>query len=120
MAVRNRKPKQLTDDDIAGLPTKQGRYSRVDTEQRGLHIRVMPSGVKTFFVVARGPDGKQVWHRLGDSVIGIDKARIEARRVLKAIVEGADLSGPQSYRKVADDWFKRHVQNKERKLRSGI
>ena len=49
MATRNRKPRQLTDDDIAALPIKKARYSKVDTEQRGLHIRITPNGVKTFF-----------------------------------------------------------------------
>ena len=39
MASRNRKPKQLTDEDIDGLPIKNARYSKVDTEQRGLHIQ---------------------------------------------------------------------------------
>ena len=120
MATRNRKPRQLTDDDIAALPIKKARYSKVDTEQRGLHIRITPNGVKTFFCVARDPNGKQVWHRLGDAVIGIDKARTEARRVLKAIIEGADRGGPQTYKAISDQWFKRHVENKERKLRSGL
>jgi integrase len=118
MATRNRKPRQLTDDDIAALPIKKARYSKVDTEQRGLHIRVTPNGVKTFFCVARDPNGKQVWQRLGDAVIGIEKARPEARRVIKAIIGGEDRSGPQSYRKVSDEWFKRHVQKRDRKLRS--
>jgi integrase len=120
MATRNRKPRQLTDDDIAALPIKKARYSKVDTEQRGLHIRITPNGVKTFFCVARDPNGKQVWQRLGDAVIGIDKARTEGRRVLKAIIEGADRGGPQTYKAISDQWFKRHVKNKERKLRSGL
>ena len=118
MASRNRKPKQLTDDDIAALPIKKDRYSKVDTEQRGLHIRITPNGVKTFFVVARDPSGKQVWHRLGDIVIGIDKAREEGRRVIRAIIDGADRGGPQTYKAVSDQWFKMHVQKKDRKLRS--
>ena len=61
-----------------------------------------------------------MWHRLGDAVIGIDKARTEARRVIKAIIEGDDRGGPQTYKAISDQWFKRHVENKERKLRSGL
>ena len=120
MATRSRKPKQLTDDDIANLPIKNARYSKVDTEQRGLHIRITPMGAKSFWVVARDPNHKQVWHKLGDAVIGIDKARTEARRVIKAIIEGEDRGGPQTYKTISDQWFERHVQNKKRKLRSGI
>ena len=120
MASRNRKPKQLTDEDIDGLPIKNARYSKVDTEQRGLHIRITPMGAKSFWVVARDPNHKQVWHKLGDAVIGIDKARTEAKRVIKAIVEGEDRGGPQTYKAISDQWFERHVQNKKRKLRSGI
>jgi integrase len=120
MASRNRKPKQLTDEDIDDLPTKNARYSKVDTEQRGLHIRITPMGAKSFWVVARDPNHKQVWHKLGDAVIGIDKARAEAKRVIKAIIEGADRGGTQTYKAISDEWFNRHVQNKKRTLRSGI
>ena len=66
------------------------------------------------------PNHKQVWHKLGDALIGIDKARTEAKRVIKAIVEGEDRGGPQTYKAISDQWFERHVQNKKRKLRSGI
>ena len=115
---RNRRRKQLTDDDIDNLPVKKARYSKVDTDQRGLHIRITPKGAKSFWAVARGPSGEQSWEKIGDAIIGIDKARAEAKRVIKAIVEGKDPAGPQSFKMVAEDWFERHVNKKDRALRS--
>jgi hypothetical protein len=95
---RNRRRKQLTDDDIDNLPVKKARYSKVDTDQRGLHIRITPKGAKSFWAVARGPSGEQSWEKIGDAIIGIDKARAETKRVIKAIVEGKDPAGPQSFK----------------------
>ena len=118
MVTRNRKPNELTDEDIEALPAKKARYSKVDTEQRGLHIRVTPRGVKTFWAVARGPSGTQVWWKIGDEVIGIEKARTDAKKVIKAIIEGKDPAGPQSFKIVAEDWFTRHVKKADRELRS--
>ena len=37
-----------------------------------------------------------------------------------AISAGEDRAGPQSYARCLDEWFKRHVQKKDRKLRSEI
>ena len=51
-------------------------------------------------------------------MIGIEKARTEAKRVIKAIIEGEDRGGPQSYERMSDEWFKRHVKKTDRKLRS--
>ena len=71
--------------------------------------------------MARDPSGKQVWATVGDaSLIKIDEAREKARKLVRAISAGEDRSGPQSYRKVSDEWFKRHVEKKDRKLRSGL
>ena len=90
----------------------------MDTDQRGLHIRITPKGAKSFWAVARDPSGEQSWEKIGDAIIGIDKARAEAKRVIKAIVEGKDPAGPQSFKMVAEDWFERHVNKKDRALRS--
>jgi integrase len=44
--------------------------------------------------------------------MGIEKARQEARKVIERIHTGADLAGPQSFKAVCDDWWKRHVERK--------
>ena len=111
--------KTLSDIGVAELKPKTKRYAHPDPEQRGHYIRVQPSGAKTYVVVARDPGGKQVWQTVGDvGVLDIAAAREKAREIIKAIVEGTDRAGPQSYRKVSDEWFKRHVERKDRRLRS--
>ena len=65
MVTRNRKPKQLTDEDIDALPIKKAGTARCDTEQRGLHIRVTPSGVKTFWALLATPMASRLGKRLG-------------------------------------------------------
>jgi integrase len=114
-----KKRKQFTDEDIANLPIKKKRYAEPDSDQRGLYIRVTPKGVKSFVAVAVGLDGKQVWQTIGHAgIMTVEKAREEARRIVGAIKSGADTAGPQSFAAVAEEWLKRHVERKDRKLRS--
>ncbi len=113
--------KTLSDNGVAALKPKAKRYAYPDPELRGHYIRVQPSGAKSYVAVARDPSGKQIWATVGDaSLIKIDEAREKARKLVKTISVGEDRSGPQSYRKVSDEWFKRHVQKKDRKLRSEL
>src|SRR6478672_1699008 len=114
-----KKRKQITDADIAKLPVKKKRYPVPDSDQRGLYIRVMPSGVKSFAAVAVGVDGKQVWHTIGRTdLMSVEKAREEARRRIAAIKSGADTAGPESFKAVAEEWLRRHVEKKDRTLRT--
>src|SRR6478752_8958992 len=85
----------------------------------GLYIRTMKAtGAKSYLVVARGKDGKRVWHSLGPvRSMTKDEAREEARKRTKAIKAGLDPEGTPTFDKVADEWLKRHVDDKQ--LRSG-
>lgn len=113
--------KTLSDNGVTALKPRAKRYAYPDPELRGHYIRVQTSGAKSYVAVARDPSGKQVWATVGDaSLIKIDEAREKARKLVRAISAGEDRSGPQSYRKVSDEWFKRHVEKKDRKLRSGL
>jgi integrase len=83
------------------------------------YIRIRPSGAKTFVAVGRapiGPDGKrkQKWHTIGETnLYSIAEARQKAREAIKAIREGKDSSGPESFETVAESWFKRQVENRK-------
>jgi len=111
--------KTLSDNGVVALKPRAKRYAYPDPELRGHYIRVQTSGAKSYVAVARDPSGKQVWVTVGDtSLIKIDEAREKARKLVNAISTGEDRSGPQSYRKVSDEWFTRHVEKKDRKLRS--
>jgi hypothetical protein len=51
-----------------------------DPDTRGLYLRIMTSGHKSYTIVARGPDGKQVWASLGDCADHtLEEARARAR-----------------------------------------
>jgi hypothetical protein len=104
--------KRLTDDGVADLKPRASRYAHPDPECPGHYIRVTPRGAKSFVAVALDPNGKQVWHTLGSvsEFKSIDQARVKAREVMGHIVRGEDRGGPQSFAKVANDWFARHVE----------
>jgi integrase len=73
--------------------------------------RVSPSGAKTFVAVARDPNGKQVWHTIGNTAeYTLDEARTLAPQATRAIKAGADRAGPQSFQAVAADWVKRRLE----------
>jgi integrase len=103
--------KRLSDAAIKSLAPSTKPYP--DPELPGHYIRVRPTGVKTFVAVARAPSGKQMWHTIGaSSLYSINEAREKAREAIKAIKDGKDHSGPQTFEVVADEWFKRHVEGK--------
>jgi integrase len=73
----------------------------------------LPTGRKSYAVVALDPRGKQIWVTLGDaSVLGIADARTKARSAIAAIKSGQDRAGPQGFQSVVDGWLKRHVDAK--------
>jgi integrase len=110
-----RKPKRqtLTDEGVAALKPKSARYAFPDPEQRSHYIRVQPSGSKSYVVVARDLANKQVWTTIGDvGLLTLEEAREKARETIKAIRNGKDPKGPQSFKAVSDNWFARHVVKK--------
>jgi integrase len=86
--------------------TKGKRVAVPDPELRGHYIRITPTGVKSFWVVARDPTGKQHWRPIGSpGQVTIDQARDEARKVILS-VRGAQ---PNGFAAVAATWRASHV-----------
>ena len=113
--------KSLSDAGVAALKPKATRYTFPDPELRGHYVRVTPSGAKSFVVVSRDPDGKQIWATVGSAdLMGIQPARDAAREAIGRIRNGLaaveQKALPTTFRAVADSFFKRHVQ--ARALRS--
>jgi integrase len=103
----------LTDKGIGRLQPKEKSYLQADPQTPGHFIRVLPTGGKSFVVVARAPTGKQVWATVGRvGVMSLDEARELARSTMRAIRRGEDRAGPEGFRTVADKWFKRHVEGR--------
>ena len=109
----------LTDKGVSALKPRDKLWQFPDPEMPGHYVRVLPSGFKSFLVIARDPNGKQVWHTIGNSAqFTIEEARQKAREAVAAIKSGEDRAGPQSFSAVAESWFKRHVERKG--LRSAV
>jgi integrase len=104
----------LTDSQIANLSSHLKPYTMPDPELSGHYIRIRPTGAKMFVAVARAPSGKQVWHTIGaTSLYRIAEAREKAREAIRAIREGKDRDGPESFETVVELWFTRHVEAKK-------
>jgi integrase len=112
--------KTLTDRGVTALKPRPQRYALPDPELRGHYVRVqpLPSGAKSFWTVARSPAGRQIWTLIGPAdTVGIDEARKKARTVLERVRAGlpaveAPPTAPDSFKSVAEQWLKRHVQAK--------
>lgn len=96
-----------------------------DPDTRGLYLRVMPSGRKSFTLVARNPNGKQVWVAVGDcELMDLEEARTVAKECVKRIKTGLialpkaeEIKPRQTFEVVHDSFIVRHVDKQF--LRSG-
>jgi integrase len=127
----SKKRKQLTDDNLTVLlPVKQARYSKADTDQRGLHHRVTPNGVRSMWAVERDQYGKQIWTLLGHwPEMKTEDAREKAREIIVRVKAGKPAfepkpPAPDTLAAVADGWLKRYVVPKglrtEKAIRSRL
>jgi integrase len=122
--------KTLTDKGVAALKPRLQRYAFPDPELRGHYVRVQPSGARAFVTVARAPNGRQVWHTIGNAdALQIEQARDLARAAMRRVKEGkpaleAPPVQPDSFKAVAENWLKRHVAAKqlrsEREIRRSL
>src|SRR5262249_43845801 len=84
---------------------------------------VQPRGAKSFWTVARNPDGKQIWTFLGPAdVMTIEQARERARTILRRVRSGLPAVEPkaETFGTVIDNWLKRHVQGNGLRSRDKI
>jgi integrase len=108
--------KSLSDTGVAALKARATRYAEPDPELRGHYVRVAPIGAKTFWAVARAPDGKQVWTKLGPAdALPVEQSRAKARDVLTRVRAGlpafeAPQVKPESFGAIAETYLKGHVE----------
>ena len=111
--------KILTDEQIARLPARTSAYP--DPELAGHYLRVRPTGRKVFCVVARDPNGKQIWHTIGGTdLYSVAEAREAARGAIKAIKTGGNRDGVETFEDVAGQWVRRHVTGEVSALDWGL
>jgi len=113
----------MTDKGVAALRPRASRYAKSDPELRGHWIRVQPSGTKSFWTVARDPDGKQVWTFIGPTdVFTIEQSRERARDILTRVRAGLSALAPkaETVGDVITAWLKRHVEGNGLRSRDKI
>ena len=87
----------------------------------GLFVRTLPSGRKSYLVIARDPNGKQVWQSLGSaSSMTKAEARDAARDVVKTIKSGKDRTGPKTFETVSADFMVHHVAHERLRTEKDI
>jgi integrase len=102
----------LTDSIIANLKVKK-RENIADPHCAGHYVRVTPNGSKTFWAVARDPNGNQQWHKLGDcDHLKLEVSREKARQWIGRTKRGESTAGPETIDTVAAEFVKRHYEAK--------
>ena len=82
--------RRLTELSVHKLPPAAATYLVWDTHQRGLAIRIQPTGRKAWYVVY-SRRGRPRWLHLGDAgVIGLADARQMAAEAMLAVAKGKD------------------------------
>jgi integrase len=90
----------LTDSYVKNLQPQAKPFLDWDSKQDKLAVRVQPSGHKSFkFIYSR--HGRPRWFSIGDSNIGIVKARKEAVKLLALVNDGGDPAADKKAKRSA-------------------
>ena len=101
-----------TDSGVAKLKPRAKAYLAPVADVPGLFVRVLPTGAKSFVVIAKAPNSKQVWHKIDNTALKVAEAQEKGRSALKKIKAGESLASPESFEAIAAEWQKRHVEAK--------
>jgi integrase len=101
--------RDLTDADVAAFNLKAGKNKAIPNCPH-LFVRGHDRSM-AYYVIARGPAGRQVWHKLGRvGDMKVDDARAAARQVVARIKAGKPAAEPaapemNTLRDVAEEWM---------------
>ncbi|MDX1485033.1 MAG: integrase family protein [Alphaproteobacteria bacterium] len=103
-------------------PDKEKRLHIFDSQVPGLCLRISSKGKKTFTIVARGPNKKQIWREVGQQgVMSLADARELAREGIRRAKNGLEPfpkpdpdDGPRTYLTVRDDFIEKYAKPKQR------
>lgn len=120
---RSNKKLKLTKTYVADLQPDRLEYSVWDSKCDGLHVRVMPSGHKSYCVFYRDDLGKQRRRSLGKtSIVALDYARNKAQQVIADVSRGHDQFAAMDKRKstptlseVWQEYLRDHAKPKKAK-----
>jgi hypothetical protein len=89
-AAREARKQRLTDRSVRAVRAEPAAFAVWDTYQRGLALRVQPTGQKSWKAVYSS-SGRPRWFHVGDaSAIGLVEARRIAAKITLAVAEGKD------------------------------
>lgn len=104
---------------VTTKPDPKKRLTISDPDTRGLYVRITPKGARTWTIVARDPEGKQVWREVGDvDLMSLSDAREKAREGVARIKAGQSAFEetaptppmPDLFPTVLDTFITRHVK----------
>ena len=105
--------------DVATAKPSAKRSVIFDKSTTGLALIVTPKGKKSFSIVARDSEGKQVWAKIGDpAVMSVAEARQEAPQAVARVKAGqapvipplAPEAAPATFQQVAERFIAKWVE----------
>jgi integrase len=83
--------RRLTELFVRKAKPRASAYLVWDTHQRGLALRVQPTGSRSW-VVVYSRHGRPRWYHIGNDAIGLADARRLAAKAMLAVAEGKDVA----------------------------
>jgi len=110
-------PRFRTKNQVDAYKPEDARYTVRHKDLPGFYIRVSPQGTKTFWVAARDRNGNQVQAKIAPGTMDPDAAKKIAGEAITRLQAGLDAFEPDpvepdSFKSVAEEFLKRHVEKK--------
>jgi integrase len=113
---------KLTKRSVESFEPESTAVVRYDDKLAGFGVRVMPSGRRYYFVRYRNKHGRDRWFSIGEhGKITVDAARIKAKQIFQAVVDGGDPSGEREAFRAAptvndllDRYIAEHLEKRNR------
>jgi hypothetical protein len=117
---------RLSELSVHKAKPKKAAYAMWDTKQRGLALRVQPSGSRSWYCVY-SYHGRPRWLRLGDAgAIGLSDARTLAAETMLAVARGKDPAaekraerGAGTFADLAARYLEQHAKRRNKSWRQG-
>jgi integrase len=122
--AREARKQKLTDRSVRTIKPDAAAFAVWDTYQRGLVLRVQPTGQKSWKAVySRG--GRPRWYHIGDaSAVGLADVRRIAAKIMLAVAEGKDPvaermaeRGSGTFAELAERYVEQHAKRKNKSWR---
>jgi len=123
---RSAKHRKLTELLVQRASPEASAFNIWDTYQRGLVLRIRPSGIRAFKAVYRHA-GRPRWYHIGDArAIPLSDARRLAARVMLAAAEGRDPAadrraerGSGTFGELCERFLNEHAKKKNKSWQQG-